>query len=55
MKGPIIQRTEAALSGWPDALMSGALVAIGVLLIGLAFFMPSRVVKAAALAWVVAP
>ena len=47
-------RAEAALKGWPDEVLSVALIATAIVLTLIALFGPS-LLKAAALGWVLFP
>lgn len=46
---------EAALRGWPDQFLTIGLVGMGVVFILIGLLSPSRVVKAAALAYAIFP
>lgn len=50
-----LDELENSLKGWPDQLLTVALVVVGVVLILVGLFSPSRLAKAGALAWVVVP
>lgn len=51
----LVSRTEATLEGWPDTALTAGLVAVAVVLVLVALCSPSRIAKAAVLAWAIAP
>ena len=49
------QSVEKGLEGWPDTALTLALVLLGIVLILVGLFSPSRILKAGVLAWAVLP
>lgn len=51
----IFKGTERELRGWPTEVISGALLAIGLFLVVMAFLPGHPLTKTAVLAWVILP
>ena len=47
----LFQSFEQILSGWPDAILSVALISSGIVVIGIGLFAP-RAIKLLVLAWI---
>ena len=52
---PWFKQAESSLEGWPDTALTVGLVVAGLIFIAIGLFSPSRVAKAAALAYASLP